>query len=146
MFLAGLLHDVGIILEDQHIHGPFFAVIRSLDKEKTLSQVEREILGFDHAELGERVGRGWGFPEAVLVAIRYHHESFKYKGPEVDALRCVEVANLICSIKGVPSVGAQLVRVPQAALRALELGKRDLVVLAEDLDEEIRTNQSLFCM
>lgn len=146
MFLAGLLHDVGIVLEDQHVHSGFFLVIRSLSKDKTLAEVERKHMGFDHMELGERVAAAWGFPDSVKAAIRHHHNSAGYRGDQVDLVRCVEVANLLCSLKGISSVGVSLIRVSQPAIRGLGLSKQDLLVLADDLEHEIASHQNLFTM
>jgi len=146
MFLAGLLHDIGIILEDQHAHSSFFAIVRSLDKDKTLAETECCHLGFDHAELGAKVADRWRFPEEIQAAIRYHHSSADYAGEHVELVRCVEVANLICSIKGISSVGVHLVEFSQPAIEGLSLSKQDLIVLAEDLDHEIDLNESLFQM
>lgn len=53
-FLAGLLHDVGIILEDQQVHDRFARVIRALNAQQTLVEAERAELGFDHTMLGEK--------------------------------------------------------------------------------------------
>jgi len=143
-FLAGLLHDIGIVLEDQHVHNRFCAVIQSLDRTKTLAEVECSHLGFDHTRLGEKVAANWRFPKATKAAIRYHHTSVNYRGKEIDIVRCVEVANLICTLKGIPSVGLKLVRISQPALAGLSLTKDDIAVLAMDLDQEIATSASLF--
>ena len=144
IFLAGLLHDIGIVLEDQHVHDHFLAVIGSLDKNRTLAQVERDIMGFDHTTLGEKVAENWKFPESITAVIRHHHMSAHYRGDESDLVRCVEVANFICSLKSTPSVGLQLVRFSKPALAALELSKEDVLVLADDLQREIVANKSLF--
>ena len=88
----------------------------------------------------------WSFPEPVKVAIRYHHVSPNYQGEHINLLRCVEVANLICSLKGISSVGLPLVKVVQSTLTGLSLGKQDMVVLSQDLDREISNNSSLFQM
>jgi len=144
MFLAGLLHDIGIILEDQHIHEEFARVIHSLDRGKTLAETERAQLGFDHTTLGDRIARSWGFPEAVKQAIRYHHASVDYRGEHVDVVRCVELANLICTLKGITSVGLKLVKFSRPAIAGLGLSKEDIAVLAEDLDRELASNASLF--
>ena len=88
--------------------------MRSLDESKTLTDNERAVLSFDHTTLGEKVAESWGFPEAVRAAIRYHHASINYRGEDIDTVRCVEVANLICTLKGISSVGAKLVRVVAA--------------------------------
>ncbi len=143
-FLAGLLHDLGIILEDQHAHSHFCRVIQRLDKERTLAETEREVLGFDHTLLGFRVAESWRFPEPVRAAIRYHHGSAAYRGEDVQIVRCVEVANLICTLKGISSVGVKLVAVCAPALKALEIGREDLAILSEDLDQELSRQADLF--
>jgi len=144
MFLAGLLHDLGIILEDQHVHEPFCEVIRSLHADRTLAEAEQQHLGFDHTTLAEAVAEMWGFPEAVKAAVRYHHASVGYRGSQIDVVRCVEVANLICTLKGISSVGLKLVKLCRPALEGLSLGREDIAILAEDLDREITANASLF--
>lgn len=143
-FLAGLLHDIGIVLEDQHAHEQFVKVVRSLDEAKTLAEIERGHLGFDHTALGEKVAANWGFPEATKASIRYHHASLSYRGEQIDIVRCVEVANLICTLKGIPSVGLKLVRISQPSLKGLSLTREDITVLADDLDQELAASASLF--
>jgi HD-like signal output (HDOD) protein len=145
-FLAGLMHDVGIVLEDQHLHQAFVRVIESLDGQRTLAETERGQLDFDHTMLGERVAEQWKFPEAVRSAIRYHHGSVCYRGPAVDVLRCVDVANLICTFRGISSVGMKLVKVCPAALEGLSLSNDDVVVIAEDLQDELTRNAGLFTL
>jgi putative nucleotidyltransferase with HDIG domain len=144
MFLAGLLHDIGIVLMDQSVHDQFSKIIVSLKGDKTLVQAEREHVGFDHAELGERVARNWGFPDAARAAIRYHHASANYKGSEIDVVRCVEIANLLCTLKGISSIGLKLVQLSKPAISGLRLTKEDIAILIEDLDGEIESNAGLF--
>ncbi len=145
-FLAGLLHDIGIVLEDQHAHAAFCDVIDSLDEQQTLAAVESKTLGFDHAQLGERVAKAWNFPESIVASIRYHHMSASYRGDAIDIVRCVEVANLLCTLMGASSVGMKLVRISQPALTGLSLTRDDIAVLSTDLKEELARNASLFAM
>ena len=56
----------------------------------------------------------------------------------------MEVANVICSLKGITSVGRQLVRPSRETFDLLGLQKDDVMVLATDLDSEISRNESLF--
>lgn len=143
-FLAGLLHDIGIILIDQVAHDEFVGMILALDPQKSLMENECCALGFDHCELGERVAEAWRFPEVVRAAIRHHHGSTRYRGAGAEIVWCVEAANVVCSLKGVTSIGARLVRPGLDAFHALEFQKDDVVVLAGDLDREIRDNEKLF--
>jgi len=146
IFLAGLLHDVGLILEDEHVHKQFVEAINALHHERTLVETETTYLGFDHTILAESVTKSWHFPESVIAAVRYHHNSVAYRGEHINAVRCVEVANLLCSLKGICSVGINLVRFPQATVKALSLTKEDVLVLAKDLDHELAMNEKLFQM
>lgn len=143
-FLAGLLHDIGIILIDQNAPKQFRAVIEHLSPEHTLCETERQYVGFDHCLVGEELAKKWGFPSNVRAAICYHHGSQNYRGEDIDIVRCVEVANLICTLKGISSVGMKLLKVPAAAFKGLELTKSDIAVLAEDLENEISQNAGLF--
>ena len=146
MFLAGLLHDIGIILEDQYLHDGFSQVVHSLQEDRTLADTERSHLGFDHSALGGQVGQLWGFPEAVRAAIRYHHMSVNYRGDHIDTVRCVEVANLICTLKGITSVGLKLVKFSRPAMAGLSLTRDDLASLVEELDQELKSNAALLEM
>lgn len=145
-FLAGLLHDIGIVLADQHLDARFSELMQSLNPEQTLAQQERAVYGFDHTMLGEYVARQWRFPEAVLCAIRHHHMSTEARCTGGDIVRCVEVANLLCSMKGIASVGSNLVKFSRPALTALALTKDDILVLAQDLDQELASNQYLLTL
>ncbi len=144
IFLAGLLHDIGIVLEDQHVHDTFCTVIESLCEGTSLSAAERNRFGFDHTMMGEKIGQLWGFPDSVKAAIRYHHMSTSYRGTDGMAVRCVEVANLVCSLKGITSVGTQLVNFSQSAFSGLKLDKSDIGSLDAELDAELDANQALF--
>lgn len=146
MFLAGLLHDVGIILEDEHLHAPFCQVMESLGDRALLGAVEREILGFDHMTLAERVARDWRFPEPVVAAVRHHHDPSRCPADSLDVVRCVEVANIICSLKGMTSVGTNLVAFSAESIAALSLSKDDILVLATDLDRELEASQSILTL
>jgi putative nucleotidyltransferase with HDIG domain len=144
VFLAGLLHDIGIILEDEHDHERFAGMVSLLDDKRPLTELEREHLNYDHTMLGQRIAEGWGFPEAVQATVRFHHNSEAYRGDEVDAVRCVEVANLICTLKGISSVGRKLVRFSQPVLTQLNLSKEDISILSHDLDDAVSVNTELF--
>lgn len=144
IYLAGLLHDLGIILEDQYVHPQFAAAVQALEPGVTLCEVERSRLGFDHTLLGFHVAENWRFPELVRNVIRHHHRSVEADPEYRTSVQCVELANLICSCKGMTSVGVNVVKVSPEVIRDLGIGRLDLAVLASDLDEEIWRNSTLF--
>lgn len=143
-FLCGLLHDIGIVMEDQHVHQQFCQIVRTLDTDKTLIECERQYLAFDHTTLGCRVAEKWKFPEAVRAAILHHHDSRSYDQPDKATVRAVELANSICSTQGSTSVGQNFVRSVTPAELELPLRDDDLVLLTEAYNEELAKSGSLF--
>lgn len=143
-FLAGLLHDFGIIIEDQHSARGFQAMLSSLDESRPLTQAEQEYLGFDHTVLGARVAEAWKFPPPVRAAIRFHHLSGTCADESAAIVRCVQVANFVCTLKGISSIGRNLLAPPYEAVKALSFGKEDIKVLVTDLDEEMARYDSLY--
>ena len=143
-FLAGLLHDIGIVLEDQYCHDAFRSVMLALDETKSLIDVEQSELGFDHTMLGERVVDAWSLPETVKATVRHHHNSASCQGAARDIVICVEVADFLCTARGTPSVGLKLLAPPQAALDALSLAKEDIFMLSDDRGKELAASEVLF--
>lgn len=144
VFVAGLLHDIGIVLEDQHVHALFEKAMLDPAPDEPLSSIEQRHLGFDHCALGKAVGGDWKFPSAVIEAVAHHHDSSKAAEAQRAVVRFVEVANSIVSLKGITSVGVQRVRFPKEAFVEMGLTKDDVLVLAADLDREMAGNASLF--
>ncbi len=75
-FLAGLLHDIGIIIENQFLHDEsFFDAARAREKNHSLlSDEERHHMGFSHEEIGEAAAQLWNFPEHITAVIGHHHD------------------------------------------------------------------------
>lgn len=72
--LAGLVHDIGVIVEDQYMSKRFpEAPAAAFSLKEHLHQVERQMFGWDHAELGGMLLERWKFPERVAAAVRLHH-------------------------------------------------------------------------
>lgn len=145
-YLAGLLHDFGIILEDQHINPRFQILMRSLAGKTTLMEAELAGLGFDHTLLGTRLGEKWKFPSTVQATIQFHHSADEYQGEDIAIVRCVELANFICSLKNITSIGVNLVKPPLRTINTLGFNKEDIKLLVTDLDEEISQRNSLFTL
>lgn len=73
-FIAGLLHDAGKIILDPYIVEREKAFKKCLQNgQQKFIKAEKEILGFDHAEVMSRAARFWRYPETQSTAIRYHH-------------------------------------------------------------------------
>lgn len=142
-FAAGFLHDIGILLEDLCVPGRFEVLMRSLNTDKTLIGNERIWLGTHHTEIGRRVADACEFHPAVRDAIYFHHNSDKYDGTHGGIVRCVEAANVICTMRGVPSTGVRLAALPRVAFSELKLTGPETRALAIDTEREAGRFESL---
>ena len=85
-YSAGLLHDLGKILFAANVPTPFGeAVTAARQESRNLHELETQILGANHAEIGACLLAIWGLPSAIIEAVALHHQpraaSFKAFGP-----------------------------------------------------------------
>ena len=74
-FLAALLHDLGLLaLGKHHAQEDAMVLARATEDRVARWQVERELLGVDHAEIGARLAAHWAFPESITSIIAFHHD------------------------------------------------------------------------
>ena len=74
LYVCGLLHDVGkVVLLDGLKKRYLRLVQRAHDQGVPQHKVERDILGFDHTDVGVLVCTRWDLPEQITRAIQYHH-------------------------------------------------------------------------
>lgn len=145
-FLAGLLHDIGIVLEDQYDHERFRRMMVELTEGTLLETWERAYLGYTHCELGAAVGTEWYFPPNVLSAIRWHHDP--QLGPPEHRLftHTVALANYLVTRKGISSVGRSLLRPPVESVEYLRLSRPEVEALLADFQEELVRQVGLFVL
>ena len=81
---AGLIHDVGKIILDEYILDNMDLIsMYMVQEEKSFLDAEREIFGFDHAEIASEVCRKWKIPEKITLAIGCHHQPSVSNGDEL---------------------------------------------------------------
>lgn len=74
LFVAGLLHDIGVLVFANRCADDYARVVDAAVDEDALRLGELERFGFDHAELGASLLRRWSLPEHLIEAVRLHHQ------------------------------------------------------------------------
>ncbi len=97
LFVAGLIHDLGLLLALQQ----FPAQLQTVCQQARLPgaefcQLEREIIGTDHQWLGEGVTARWRFPRACQIAARFHHTPITAAPQDRTMVTLIHVADTIC--------------------------------------------------
>ena len=105
-WVAGLLHDVGKLVEMRHFPADF-EHISSVAAGQGLPWYESEgrLFAVNHAQLGKEILGGWNFPPAVVEAVHLHHapESAR-RNPQLAAL--VHVADYLAYGMGYGAPGS----------------------------------------
>lgn len=74
MFIGGLLHDIGRMVMLKQIPVAYAEVIkRARRNQATLAVTERELLGYDHTDVGGLLCKEWRFSKALEEMVSCHH-------------------------------------------------------------------------
>jgi HD-like signal output (HDOD) protein len=74
-YLAGLLHDIGILMNALLFANEFREILREAVQEQVcLHAIEQRVLGFTHAESGRFVAELWKLPTDVAEVAGFHHQ------------------------------------------------------------------------
>ena len=74
LFLVGLLLDVGKLAMLKAVTAEYAEVLeRAEDDTEALEELENEMLGINHVEVGTRLMQDWKMPENISEAVRLHH-------------------------------------------------------------------------
>ena len=96
---AGLIHDLGKLILDPYVLDQREAFDEFIeDENQTFLIAERQILGFDHAEIASEICSYWKFPESLTLAIKYHHNPSVSNGSEMAFI--LHLADYIAVLSG----------------------------------------------
>jgi putative nucleotidyltransferase with HDIG domain len=74
IFVAGLIHDIGSLIERQTFPDEFADVINRCQSDNVdFLQCERELIGADHQAFGVGLTTKWKFPRHLRAAVGFHH-------------------------------------------------------------------------
>ena len=99
-YLAGLLHDIGIIV-NLWVLPQEFRVAYELAKTEgiPLHEAEERSLGFTHCDSGRLLAENWGLAPDLIEVVTYHHTPQK-SSHDIALVALVYIADLLCRMSG----------------------------------------------
>ena len=144
-FLAGLIHDVGILISLQLYPEKVRQVCESAKAEGAdFAELERQVIGLDHQQLGMGLAEHWKFPRACQLVAGYHHQMDKLADQNRQLVALVHVADTICcQTKHGFNLTALHQKLSDERLAELKIDPMALQYTKSRLDELVNTAASL---
>ena len=94
--LAAMLHDIGKLIFCSYLFQDYFPTVNLAKVTKLpVHQVERQIFGVTHAELGAHLLGLWGFSDDIVAAVGFHHDPSRQEGAPNPVLTAVHLADVL---------------------------------------------------
>ncbi len=95
-YTAGLLHDIGkLVLANSFGEQCQQAQKLALEQNLPLWNVEKQMFGASHGEIGAFLVANWGLPVALAETAAFHHIPLATESPQAGALLAVHAANAL---------------------------------------------------
>lgn len=95
LFLAGLLHDLGKVpFGDDYIEALNIAKFEQLP----LHEVEIDVMGIDHQEVGLMIAEKWKLNEMITFCIGNHHRCERLQGDLAEKISLVALGNIYTNV------------------------------------------------
>lgn len=142
--IAGMVHDIGRLIMYKKIGDPSrSALIQSRTCGIPLFKAEKEVIGFDHGQMGRLLLQSWNLPQSLEEAVAFHHHPGLASCYPMEAA-VVHVADILVnalqwgtsgshSVPPLETAAWDLIGLPESILPAL------FHSLKEQVDEAVRS-------
>ncbi len=102
VFTGGIIHNVGKVVLALFVQNTFNDIMNMVqEKNISFSEAEKEIMGFDHQEVGEKILAKWNFPPVLRSIVRYYQEPENAPAEHLLEVSIVHIANVLSLMAGV---------------------------------------------
>ncbi|MGA3068412.1 MAG: HDOD domain-containing protein [Tepidisphaeraceae bacterium] len=144
-FLAGLIHDLGLLVQLQvnpdrlsKVCAKAFEEIQNGSTTLNFCALERSIIGVDHEQLGQALTENWRFPETYQQVVGFHHHPKLARGDSRDLVGLIHIGDiLVCRMNTGFNATARARQWEPADLEKLGLDESKIEKVLSDLPTQI---------
>ena len=149
-FLAGLMHDIGVMVEMQFDRNKLIDV---LDRARPgpdgaptgdMIEAEQEIFGADHQQFGAGLCAKWKFPSTLVSVTKFHHDPLSAPS-EHKAIVCITYVaeRLVAEMPEGFRLDLASTDIDDDVLDAINLSREKLQKIQDGLEEHLQNSKDL---
>lgn len=142
-YLCGILHDFGLIVEEQVAEADFLAACEARDQDTLIVEAERQHLGTDHCEIGYLLTKDWDMPTDLQEAVRDHHTELEDVDPQ-SLTGIIQIAEYLAAQLNYSAIEGAPAKLSPDLVNHIQENMDEYKVLLEDLPEEMENAKDLY--
>lgn len=132
-FLAGMIHDLGMLVQLQTSPELIRTVCeKAKNEQRNFCEIEREVIGVDHQQLGAGLAELWKFPRSCQLVAGYHHQPDALAGDR----NLVALVHIADTLAGEAAAGFNLTTIGQT----VDLSLFPQLPISSELVQRVRDN------
>lgn len=144
LFVCGILHDVGhLVMYMKLPERARAAMVHAAKSHQFIEVAERELIGFDHAQLGGALLLAWQLPESLAEPVLYHHDPFAAPNFQLEAT-IIYLANGLAKASRIGGTLSHSTDIDQRAWTALNLTPDQVPEILQEAKQQFGEALSVF--
>ncbi len=142
--MCGILHDIGMIIEDQTTPELFAQSCKTVSvAPRPFVEIEKDIIGTDHCVLGFLLSEEWRLHEDVKKGIRDHHLTSEGLEPTSITGLIQMAESFACRLGYFPLPGIEGVLSP-SLLRFVQENSQEFRILIQEMPDQMAKARELY--
>jgi HD-like signal output (HDOD) protein len=142
-FLCGILHDFGLLVEEQVERQAFHGICTSCSSTSDLINLEHQAFATDHCEIGYYMTLDWNMPVTIQEAIRDHHLLSDSLQPS-SLTGIVQISEYLAGQLDHTTLPNVTTQISSSLMEHLQNNIDEYNVLIEDLPEEMAKAETIY--
>jgi len=150
-FLAGLIHDIGMMVEVQALREQLVQVFDQLEVNddgsptQDMREIERAVIGADHCAFGAALCETWKFPKSFAYVTGHHHDPMELPAGSRALASVVYIADrIVCEAGYGFRLDLPSLELNPDVLSELNINEDQLATIREKLPEVFEEVEGMF--